>query len=81
MEYRVDRNAIIHAAIGKMSFTNEQLADNARAYANAILRARPASVKGAYVRSMSISSTMSPGVKISLDASPKLVSPEPEAAE
>jgi large subunit ribosomal protein L1 len=80
VEYRVDRNAIIHAAIGKMSFTDEQLADNARAYANAILAARPASVKGAYVRSMSISSSMSPGVKVSLDASPKLVVPEAETA-
>jgi large subunit ribosomal protein L1 len=80
VEYRVDRNAIIHAAIGKMSFSNEQLTDNARAYANAVLAARPASVKGAYVRSMSISATMSPGVKISLDASPELKVPEAETA-
>ncbi len=80
VEYRVDRNAIVHAAIGKMSFTDDQLADNCRAYANAVLAARPASVKGAYVRSMSISSSMSPGVKISLDASPELKVPEAETA-
>ena len=67
VEYRVDRTGIIHSPLGKMSFTDNQLEDNVKAYLDAILKARPASLKGAYVRSISLSSTMSPGVKIAYE--------------
>jgi large subunit ribosomal protein L1 len=67
VEYRVDRTGIVHAAIGKMSFTDEQLIDNTQAYLGAVVKARPASLKGTYVRSVSLSSTMGPGVKVSVD--------------
>lgn len=64
VEYRVDRTAIVHAALGKMSFTDEQLVDNVSTYLDAILKVRPATLKGIYVRSISLSSTMGPGLKI-----------------
>ncbi|MFP4380452.1 MAG: 50S ribosomal protein L1 [Candidatus Sumerlaeia bacterium] len=64
VEYRLDRNAIIHASLGNMDFTDEQLVDNTKAYLDAIYKARPASLKGQYVRSIAISSSMSPSVKI-----------------
>jgi large subunit ribosomal protein L1 len=67
VEYRLDRTGIIHAAIGKMRFSDAQLTDNAKAYMDAVLRARPSSVKGNYVRSISISSTMSPGMKVAYE--------------
>ena len=68
VEYRVDRTGIIHAAIGKMAFTVEQLADNTHAYLDAVLKARPASVKGNYVKTVTICSTMGPGVKVAWEA-------------
>ncbi len=64
IEYRVDKNGIVHAAIGKVSFSTEQLHENLKALMDAIMRARPASVKGAYLEKISISSTMGPGIKI-----------------
>ncbi|MFA5583862.1 MAG: 50S ribosomal protein L1 [Bacteriovoracaceae bacterium] len=64
VEYRADKNGIIHVPIGKKSFTNEQLLSNFKAVTGAILRAKPASAKGTYMKSLTISSTMSPGVKI-----------------
>lgn len=64
IEYRVDKNGIVHAAIGRISFSIEQLHENLKALMDAILRARPASVKGAYLEKISISSTMGPGIKI-----------------
>jgi large subunit ribosomal protein L1 len=64
VEYRVDRTAIIHAAVGKMSFTAQQLEENVRAYVDAVLKARPAAVKGVYMRSVTIASTMGPGLKV-----------------
>lgn len=64
VEYRVDRTGIVHGVVGKMSFSDEQLVDNAKAYLNAVLAARPASLKGQYVRSITVGSTMSPGVKV-----------------
>lgn len=70
VEYRADKNGIVHVPIGKKSFTEAQLAENFRAITGAILRAKPASAKGTYVKSLTISTTMSPGVKIdTLDAS------------
>jgi len=70
VEYRADKNGIVHVPIGKKSFTEAQLAENFKAVTGAILRAKPSSAKGTYVRSLVISATMSPGVKIdTVDAS------------
>ncbi len=64
VEYRLDKNAIIHCAIGKKSFGKEKLVENYNALMDAILKAKPAAAKGQYVKSVSLSSTMGPGVKI-----------------
>jgi len=64
VEYRADKNGIVHVPIGKKSFTEAQLAENFKAVCGAILRAKPASAKGTYVKSLAISATMSPGVRI-----------------
>lgn len=64
IEYRVDKAGIIHAPIGKVSFGVEKLADNLRTLIDALVRARPAAAKGQYVRSVTVSSTMGPGIKI-----------------
>ncbi len=64
VEYRLDKSAIIHCPIGKKSFTPEKLTENLSALMNAIIRAKPAAAKGVYVRSVVLSSTMSPGVKV-----------------
>ncbi len=64
VEYRTDKNGIVHVPIGKKSFTEEQLAENMKAVCGAIFRAKPASSKGTYVKSLVMSATMSPGIKI-----------------
>lgn len=64
VEYRTDKTGIVHVPIGKKSFTAEQLQENFKAVCGAILRAKPASSKGTYVKSLVISSTMGPGIKI-----------------
>ena len=64
VEYRLDKANIIHCIIGKKSFTEQQLVDNANALIQAIAKAKPAAAKGQYFKSISISTTMSPGVKI-----------------
>lgn len=64
VEYRVDKTAIIHVPVGKRSFGPEKLADNFRAMMEAIIKAKPAAAKGQYIKSVSVSSTMGPGVKI-----------------
>ncbi|MCZ6768467.1 MAG: 50S ribosomal protein L1 [Acidobacteria bacterium] len=66
VEFRVDKNGIIHAPFGKMSFTGDQLIQNARSLLEAVLQAKPASAKGRYVRGVFVSSTMGPGIKVSL---------------
>jgi large subunit ribosomal protein L1 len=65
IEYRVERAGIVHAPIGKASFSVEDLETNFKALMGALMRARPAAAKGQYVRSIAVSSTMGPGVKIS----------------
>lgn len=65
IEYRLDKTNIIHVPIGKVSFTEEQLADNFQTVMGAIVKAKPASLKGQFLRSISLSSTMGPGVKVS----------------
>jgi len=62
VEFRVDKTGIIHAPCGKIRFEEKNLYENAKALIEAVLRAKPASSKGKYVRSISISSTMSPGI-------------------
>lgn len=64
IEFRVDKTGIVHAPFGKASFSQEQLRENAEALITAVLRAQPAATKGKYVRSVSISSTMGPGVRV-----------------
>jgi len=64
IEFRVDKTGNIHAPIGKVSFSQEHLVENLKAFMDQIVRARPASAKGVYVKSVTVSSTMGPGVSI-----------------
>ena len=64
IEYRLDKTNIIHVPIGKASFTEEQLADNFQALIDEIIKVKPAAAKGQYMKSVTLSSTMGPGVKI-----------------
>jgi len=64
VEYRLDKANIIHCVIGKKSFTEQQLTENANALIQAIAKAKPAAAKGQYFKSISLASTMSPGIKI-----------------
>ena len=64
IEYRLDETNIIHVPLGKASFTEEQLADNFQTLIDAIMKAKPAAVKGQYLKSVTLTSTMGPGVKI-----------------
>jgi large subunit ribosomal protein L1 len=64
IEFRVDKTAIIHAPIGKISFDERKLEENASAFIKAVLKAKPAAAKGKYFRTVSVSSTMGPGVEI-----------------
>ena len=64
IEYRLDKTNIIHVPIGKVSFSEEQLADNFQTLIDAIIKARPAAVKGQFLKSVTLTSTMGPGVKI-----------------
>ncbi len=64
IEYRVDKTGNLHAPIGKVSFNPEQLTDNLQAFMDSVVRAKPAAAKGTYVRSVTVSSTMGPGVSV-----------------
>ena len=64
IEFRVDKNSNLHFVIGKVSFTEQQLAENYAAAVEEVMRAKPASSKGRFIRSSTVSSTMSPGIKI-----------------
>jgi large subunit ribosomal protein L1 len=64
VDYRVDKAGVIHARIGKVSFSEQKLIENAHALLAAIIRSKPASAKGNYVKSVAVSSTMGPGVKV-----------------
>ena len=66
VEFRVEKAGIVHAGIGKASFTEEAIAENVRALVNAVVKAKPSGAKGAYVKRISLSSTMGPGVKIDM---------------
>lgn len=67
IEFRVDKAGVVHAGIGKVSFDEKKLAENVQAFISAIMRAKPAAAKGQYVKSIYLSSTMSPSVKIKRD--------------
>lgn len=66
VEYRLDKANIIHVALGKASFTEEQLSDNFRTLINVILKARPSSLKGQYLKSVTLTSTMGPGIRLNV---------------
>ncbi|MBR0434390.1 MAG: 50S ribosomal protein L1 [Lachnospiraceae bacterium] len=67
IEYRLDKANIIHVPVGKASFTEEQLSDNFRALMDAIIKAKPAALKGQYLKSITLAPTMGPGVKINVN--------------
>ena len=64
IDFRVDKNGNLHTAIGKASFSEDQIRENAEAFLREVLRLRPASAKGTYLRSVTISTTMGPGISI-----------------
>ena len=64
VEYRVDKTAIVHCPIGKCSFDDEKLAENMKALMEAIIKAKPATAKGTYIKSLYMSSTMGPSIKV-----------------
>jgi large subunit ribosomal protein L1 len=64
IEYRVEKAGIVHARIGKVSFNEQALTDNAKALIGALVRQKPSTAKGSYLRSITVSSTMGPGIKI-----------------
>lgn len=66
IEYRLDKTNIIHVPVGKASFTEEQLSDNFQTLMGAINKAKPASLKGQYVKSATLASTMGPGVRLNV---------------
>ena len=65
IEYRLDKTNIVHVTVGKVSFTEEQLMENFDALVGAIVKAKPSTLKGQYIKSLTLSSTMGPGVKVS----------------
>ena len=71
VEFRVDKTGIIHNSVGKKKFTAEQLFDNTKTLLQAIVKARPASVKGTYIKSISVAPTMGPGVAVDVQAAVK----------
>jgi large subunit ribosomal protein L1 len=66
VQFRVEKAGIVQAGIGKASFTEAQIADNVKAFVDAIMKAKPSGAKGTYVKKISLSSTMGPGVKINI---------------
>ncbi len=64
VEYRLDKNNIVHVMIGKVSFGTEKLTENMNTLMDAIIKAKPAAAKGTYIKSVSLSSTMGPGIKV-----------------
>ncbi len=73
VDYRVDKAGVVHARIGKLSFGEQKLLDNAHALLGAIIRAKPASAKGNYIKSVAVSSTMGPGVRVDTASATKTV--------
>ena len=71
VQFKVEKAGIIHAGVGKVSFDADKLAENVRAFVDAVSRAKPAGAKGAYLRKVSLSSTMGPGVSVDLVSATK----------
>ena len=70
IDFRVDKTGIVHSSLGKLNFENDKLIENIRTFINTIIKMKPASAKGQYVKSLFLSSTMGPGLKISKDEIP-----------
>jgi len=68
VEYRTEKSGIIQAGVGKASFTEQAIAENVRAFVGAISRSKPSGVKGTFVKKVSLSSTMGPGLKLELSS-------------
>jgi large subunit ribosomal protein L1 len=68
VEFRAEKAGIVHAGIGKASFEPGNLADNVRAFVQAIIRAKPSGAKGVYIKKISLSSTMGPGIKLEVSS-------------
>ena len=68
VQFKVEKAGVIHAGVGKVSFTEAKLAENIRAFVDAVTRARPAGAKGAYLKKVSLSSTMGPGVSVDVSS-------------
>lgn len=68
IDFKVDKNGIVHTSVGKVSFTAEQIFDNAREFVNTLIKLKPATAKGTYLKSIYLSSTMSPGIKVDTKA-------------
>jgi large subunit ribosomal protein L1 len=66
VQFKVEKAGVIHAGIGKVSFSDEKLAQNIRAFVDAVSKAKPSGAKGAYLKKVSLSSTMGPGVALDL---------------
>jgi len=66
VQYRVEKAGVVHAGVGKLSFGNEQIEENVRAFLDAIIKAKPPGAKGQYLKKVSLTSTMGPGVKLQL---------------
>lgn len=64
IDFKVDKNGIVHSSIGKISFNPEQIKENAREFVNTLIKLKPAAAKGTYIKSIYLSSTMSPGIKV-----------------
>ena len=68
VQFKVEKAGVVHAGVGKASFDEGKLAENVRAFVDAVQKAKPAGAKGAYMKKVSISSTMGPGVSINVDS-------------
>jgi large subunit ribosomal protein L1 len=64
IDFRVDKNGTVHSAVGKASFTEQQIVDNVTTFINMIIKLKPAAAKGTYIKSLTVSSTMGPGIRI-----------------
>ena len=63
-DFKVDKSGIVHTSLGKVSFTPQQMKENAREFINTLIKLKPATAKGTYIKSIYLSSTMGPGIKV-----------------
>jgi large subunit ribosomal protein L1 len=68
VQFKVEKAGVVHAGVGKVSFDADKLAENVRAFVDAVNKAKPAGAKGTYLKKVSLSSTMGPGVSVSLES-------------